>query len=116
MQSHPNDQFQPYIESVEDIISAMKLKESIIEEVNTSDFTDASDRIRNKVITFEALFSSAKGPDVSDQNAPRLTDEQKKLFEKVIEDANLGIESHNLKVVRDSIKDLESFRVRIINS
>ncbi len=116
MQSRPNSQFQPYIESVEDIVGAMKLKEMYIEEVNTSDFADASEKIKDKLLTFEALFSSAKGPNVADQNALRLTDAQKQLFEKVIEDANLGIESHNLKVVRDSIKDLESFRERITNS
>jgi hypothetical protein len=116
MQSRPNNQFQPYIESVENIVSAMKLKERYVEELNSSDFTDASQNIRNKLVTFEALFASAKEPNVPDQNALRLTDAQKQLFEKVIEDANLGIESHSLKVLRTSIKDLESFPKRIINT
>jgi len=116
MQPRPNNQFQPYIESVEDIVSAMKLKERYVEELNSSDFTDASQNIRNKLLTFETLFATAKESNVPDHNALRLTEVQKRLFEKAIEDANLGIESHSLKVLRDSIRDLESFRERIINS
>src|SRR5579864_1151169 len=116
MQSRPNNQFQPYIESVENIVSAMRLKERYIEELNTSDFSTASENIKNKLQTFEALFESAKESNVSAQNAIMLTDAQKQLFQKIIEDANLGIESRNLKVVRDSIKNMESFRERISNS
>jgi hypothetical protein len=115
MQSRRSNQFQPFIESVEDIISAMKLKERNIEELDTSDYSDASENIRKKLRAFEALFASAKEPGVSGQNTTKLTDAQTKLLEKVVEDANLGIESHSLKVVRDSIRDLESFRLRITN-
>ncbi len=116
MQTEPNSRFQSYIKSVEEIVASMKMKERYIEELNTSDFSDASETIKNKLLTFESLFNSAEVSDVSDQNTIRLTDEQKRILEKVIEDANLGIESHNLKVVRDSIRDLESFRERISNS
>ena|SRR5271157_1398506 len=116
MQSHPSSRFKPYIESVEHIIAAMKLKERHIEELNTSDFSDDSENIRKKVLAFEALFASVKESNISDQDAMRLTDSQKRVCEKVIEEANLGIESHNLKVVRDSIRDLKSFRERITSS
>jgi hypothetical protein len=112
MQSRPNDQFQPFIESVEDIVSVMKRKERYIEELNTPDLPDISEVIKEKRIAFESMFNSLK----EDRYTPRLTDDQKKLFEKVVEDTNLGIESSNLKVIRDSIRDLESFRDRLINS
>ena len=112
MQSRQNDQFQPFFESVDDIVSAMKSKERYIEELNFRDLPDISSVIKEKRIVFESMFK----PLNEDQNTPRLTEDQKKLFEKVIEDANLGIESSNLKVVRDSIRDLESFRNRLINS
>lgn len=94
----------------------MKEKETDVEEVNTEDFSSDSQTIKEKLETFESLFHSAKEPDALSQSAIRLTDEQKKIFEKVFEDANLGIESHSLKVIRDLIKDLESFRERISNS
>jgi len=112
MQSRQNERFQPFIVSVSDIVSVMKRKERYIEELNFGDFTDISHEIKEKRVAFESMFKPLK----EDQNPPRLTEDQKKLFEKVIEDANLGIESSNLKVVRDSIKDLESFRDRITNS
>ena len=108
MQPNVNKKFQPYVESVEAIVRAMKLKQRYVEEQNDADYPDASEVIRNKLLTFEALFSSAKSHIVSDQNSISLNEAQKRIFEKVIEDANLGIESHNLKVIRDSIKDLES--------
>ena len=116
MELSPKNQFQSHIECVNEIVSAMKIKERYIEELNSPDFSNANEDVRNKLQTFESLFQSVKEPAVSDQNAIRLTEEQKQIFEKVIEDANLGIESHNLKVVRDSIRDLESFRERITNS
>jgi hypothetical protein len=116
MHSQPNEQFQPYFQSVDDILSAMKLKERYIEEVNTADFSDASEKIRDKLLAFEALFSAVRQSGPSDRNSISLTGKQRALFEKVIEDANLGIESHSLKVIRDSINDLEAFRDRIINS
>ena len=116
MQPNVNKKFQPYVESVEDIVSAMKLKQRYVEEQNDADYPDASEVIRNKLLTFEGLFSSAKSNIVSDQNLINLNDAQKRIFEKVIENANLGIESHNLKVIRDSIKELESFQERIRNS
>ncbi len=116
MQSSPNNRFQSQIESVENIVSAMKRKERIIEELNTPELPTASEIIKNKLLTFESLFKSAKESSALDQNTMRLTDEQKQIFEKVIEDTNRGIESHNLKVVRESIKDLESFSERIGNS
>jgi hypothetical protein len=115
MQPEPKNQFQPLIESVENIVSAMKMKERYIEELNTGGFSNASENVRNKLLIFESLFQSMKEPD-NFQNTSRLTESQKQIFEKVIEDANLGIESHNLKVVRDSIRDLESFRLRITDS
>src|SRR5580704_5774103 len=115
MQPNVNKKFQPYLESVEDIVSAMKLKQRYVEEQNDADYSVASEVIRNKLLTFEGLFSSAKSLSASDKNSISLNDVQKRIFEKVIEDANLGIESHNLKVIRDSIKDLESFQERIRN-
>ena len=107
-----SERFQPFIESVDNIVSVMKQKERYIEEQSTPDLPDISNVIRERRVAFESMFKPLK----EDQNPPRLTDDQKKLFEKVIEDANLGIESSNLKVIRDSIRDLESFRDRIINS
>lgn len=116
MQSKPNNQFQLYFKSVQDIVSAAKLKERYIEEQSTSAYVDASEKIKNELRKFEAMFTPLKNPKFSDQNSMQLTDAQKTLFEKVIEDANLAIESHNLKVIRDSIGKLESFRERLTNS
>jgi len=117
MQSRPNNnQFHPFIETVEKIVSAMKVKERHIEELNTSDFSDDSQNIRIKLQTFQTLFASAKEPRGSDNKAIILTDKQKQILEKAVEDANLGIESHSLKVIRNSIKELESFREQITNS
>ena len=116
MQSNPKNRFQANIESVENIVGAMKKKERYIEELNSPDFPNANEIVRDKLLTFESLFRSMKEPSVLDQNTIRLTDEQMQIFEKVIEDANKGIETHNLKVVRDSIRDLEAFRERITNS
>ncbi len=115
MQSNPKNRFQPHIESVENIVSAMKTKERYVEELNSPDLPNANEIVRDKLQTFESLFQSAKEPSVLDQNTIRLTDEQKQIFEQVIEDTNKGIESHNLKVVRGSIRDLESFRECITN-
>ena len=111
MQPEPKDRLQPYIKSVQAIIDAMRAKERYVEEQNSEDYSDASRVIKEKLTAFESLYNSAK--QAQNQNAMRLTDEQKKIFEKVIQDANLGIESHNLKVIRDSIRDLETFRERI---
>jgi hypothetical protein len=108
--------FEPYIESVGHIVDAMKRKERIIEGLNTGDYSDASRVIRENVLVFESLFSSLKDPDTMSQNKTLLSDSQKKILEKVIEDSNLGIESHDLKVIRNSIRDLESFRLQIIDS
>jgi hypothetical protein len=76
-----------------------------VEEQNFPDYPNASEVIKEKLGTFQSMFDSAT-----------LTDEQKQIFAKVIEDSNRGIESHNLKVLRDSIQDLESFRERIAES
>jgi hypothetical protein len=91
----------------------VKLKEKYVEEQSTSAYDDASEKIKRNVKNFEAMFAALRNSNVSDQNSMKLTDAQKKLFEKVIEDANLAIESHNLKALKDSIEDLESFRERI---
>ena len=112
MQREPKDRFQTYIKSVDGIITAMKEKERNVEEVNTEDFSSASQTIKEKLLAFKSLYNSAIDTNTQD----KLTDQQKKIFEKVIEDANLGIESHSLKVIRDSIADLELFRERISNS
>ena len=105
MDPRRSDQFQPYIESVENIVGAMKQKVRYVEEQNFPDYPSASKLIKEKLVTFQSMFDSAT-----------LTDEQKQIFAKVIEDANRGIESHNLKVLRDSIQDLEAFRERIAKS
>ena len=115
MEPRRSDQFQPYIESVENIVGAMKQKVRYVEELNFPDYPNASEVIREKLVAFESMFKSASQHGL-DQNKIALTDEQKQIFAKVIEDANRGIESHNLKVLRDSIRDLESFRERIAES
>src|ERR1700731_4052505 len=101
MEPRRSDQFQPFIESVENIVGAMKQKVRYVEELNFPDYPNASEVIREKLVTFRSMFQSALEHGL-DQNKVMLTDQQKQIFTKVIEEANIGIESHNLKALRDS--------------
>jgi len=104
------DRFRPFVESVGDILEAMKTKERYIEELNTTDLPEASQTIRNKLQTFETLLKSAK--EASDQDS-KLTGVQDTILQKVVDDTNKAIEADNLKALEISIKDLESFSQRI---
>jgi hypothetical protein len=121
MQSSPNNRFEPYIESVDEIVSAVKQKERYIEEQNmrstaaTSDVPDTSEKIKEKLVDYRSLLDSGN-PNSTDQKNNELTDGQKKILEKVIEDANRAIEADNLRAVRESLESLESFRERISSS
>lgn len=110
MSASTKDRFRPFIENVDSILTAMKRKERIIEEQNTSDYSDASEDIKDNLKGFESQFNSVRNLS---QNGVTLTDEQMKICEKVVQDANLSIESHSLKIVRDSIRELETFRKQI---
>lgn len=114
MEPSARNPYRAYIESVEQILDALRQKERYVEELNTPDLSGATQVVRNKLREFESLYRSTESsPQAEGQNQTRLTDSQRELIEKAIVDAGRAVESNSLKVIEDSIRNLESFREQI---